>query len=247
MEISKEVKDLILSYPSLSLKDGRVVCSLTNHCMVPTIPIITQYVNGNRYKKAKESECYDFEKHQPYIISSNRHPKRLYCTITQMEINKIPKEVEAHVNGKYYKHKLSLKLTRQQNEGDVSDPDLWIPNGKDNDSENENENENDSENQNSENGDDNLDDEIEDNIDENENENENESEDKNSEDEDEEKEDFGFEEVPQDESEVDENSRDSKKKTHKEKGSKTNGVDKKRKNARDSESSKKQRKSKRKS
>lgn len=58
----------------------------------------THAVPGNRYNA-------DFSKYEPLIVAHETNPKLLVCKLTDIELNRIPKEVEAHVNGKRYRNR----------------------------------------------------------------------------------------------------------------------------------------------
>ena len=45
----------------------------------------------------------DYSKYEPFIMPHKTKPKMLYCTLTGTELNRIPKQVEAHVNGKRFR------------------------------------------------------------------------------------------------------------------------------------------------
>lgn len=47
----------------------------------------------------------DFSKYEPFVVAHKKNPKLLFCTLTRIELNRIPKEVEAHVNGKRYRNR----------------------------------------------------------------------------------------------------------------------------------------------
>lgn len=94
-----KVKSLLGEHPSLSLLgNGKVHCSLTNHECPARVESIEQYVNGAKYKKARDWYSHDFSQYEPYLVTSRHNPKRLYCMVTRREVNKIPHEVDVHIN-----------------------------------------------------------------------------------------------------------------------------------------------------
>lgn len=87
----------------------------------------------------------DFSKYEPLIVAHKTNPKLLFCTLTRKELNRIPKQVEAHVNGKRFKNRKAeaegLKQAQRQpmkeeseEEGEESeeegkeedDADFWV-------------------------------------------------------------------------------------------------------------------------
>jgi len=89
-------------------------CIFSGHEVPPKKDDILKYVNGKAFKKYKLWYSQDFAKYEPLIIQSTKHPKKLYCTITKLEINKIPSVVENHINGKKFKSMLQRKNHRDE-------------------------------------------------------------------------------------------------------------------------------------
>lgn len=97
------VAELLQQYPQLSLQpNNKIRCSLTKHEMKPNAKEIQQYIQGEKFKKAMEWYTYDYTKFLPEIVPHKSNPHKLYCTITKQELNKIPKEVEKHIQGKRF-------------------------------------------------------------------------------------------------------------------------------------------------
>lgn len=72
----------------------------------------------------------DFSKYEPLIVPHKTNPKLLYCTLTQMELNRIPQEVERHVNGKRFLNRKQemegLKQSQRAPAGGSSDEEFWV-------------------------------------------------------------------------------------------------------------------------
>lgn len=82
----------------------------------------------------------DFSKYEPQIVAHKTNPKLLFCTLTRKELNRIPKQVEAHVNGKRYRNRKAemegLKQAQrlpmreeseeEEEEEDEDDTDFWV-------------------------------------------------------------------------------------------------------------------------
>ncbi|CAN0484385.1 unnamed protein product, partial [Scytosiphon promiscuus] len=90
----------------------------------------------------------DFTKYEPLIVGHKTNPKLLFCTLTRIELNRIPKEVEAHVNGKRFRNRKAemegLKQAQRQpmveeseeeeeeeevDEEEDDDAEFWVPPG----------------------------------------------------------------------------------------------------------------------
>ncbi|RHY86841.1 hypothetical protein DYB35_004588, partial [Aphanomyces astaci] len=95
-----------LEVTSVENKDGakvsRIKCTATGHEMPPRADIVTAHVNSKRFKKATEWYSYDFAQFEPYIVSHRRKPKCLFCNVTGIVLNKIPSEVEKHMQGRKF-------------------------------------------------------------------------------------------------------------------------------------------------
>lgn len=97
------VADLLNKNPHLELNaKNRIVCSLTGHEMPPEAKSILAHIEGKKYKKALEWYSHDYSKYEPYIVSHKSDDKKLFCLLTKQPLNKIPKEVENHFNGKRF-------------------------------------------------------------------------------------------------------------------------------------------------
>jgi hypothetical protein len=93
-------------------------CNFSGHECVPRKEVIEKYINGKAYKKSKEWYSHDFSKYEPFIIPSIKHPKRLYCTITKKDLNKIPFQVERHWNGKKFQRLKTIREERDKKRAD---------------------------------------------------------------------------------------------------------------------------------
>lgn len=72
----------------------------------------------------------DFSKYEPLIVAHKTNPKLLCCTLTQIELNRIPKQVEAHVKGKRFlnrkKEMEGLKQSQRAPMKQESDEEFWV-------------------------------------------------------------------------------------------------------------------------
>ncbi|GLE03839.1 hypothetical protein PINS_up012750 [Pythium insidiosum] len=125
--VDDEVKALLAEHSYLQLvetgdgeqKRVRVRCDLLQHEMLPRKDVIEAYLKSKKFVKAKEWYCYDYSQYEPYIVAHRRKPKCLYCNVTNTVLNRIPAEVEKHVNGKRFKRlKDQVKFETRATEGD---------------------------------------------------------------------------------------------------------------------------------
>lgn len=79
--------------------------------------------NYDRYKA-------DFSQYEPHIVPHKSNPKLLFCKLTQLEINRIPVQVEAHVKGKRFQNrkqeKEGLKESQRLPAKATSDDEFWV-------------------------------------------------------------------------------------------------------------------------
>lgn len=101
-------------------KRVRIRCDLTQHEMLPRKEAIETYLKGKKFQKAKEWYCYDYTQYEPYIVPHRRKDKCLFCNVTDTVLNRIPAEVEKHVNGKKFQRlKEHVKFsTREEKDSD---------------------------------------------------------------------------------------------------------------------------------
>jgi hypothetical protein len=100
---TKSLATLLSENKLLVLTDNnKIKCSLSGHEMPARADIVQQYLNSKKYAKAREWYSKDFSKYEPWIVENKVDPKKLYCTLTNLSLNKIPEEVEKHVTGKRF-------------------------------------------------------------------------------------------------------------------------------------------------
>lgn len=81
--------------------EGKVHCAITGHDIVSAYDAVKQHLASKAYKKA----CWykaDYSKYEPHIVAHKRYPKKLFCTLTRIALNKIPSQLEKHVAGKKF-------------------------------------------------------------------------------------------------------------------------------------------------
>ena len=102
--------------------------------MPPNAAVVLAYLNGKKFKKAKEWYTYDYSEFLPHIVPDKRDSRKLYCRLTKHGLNKIPDEVKKHVNGKRFlrlKEELRIKneekSKKKNGEDDDEDLEIWVP------------------------------------------------------------------------------------------------------------------------
>ncbi|CAN0409236.1 unnamed protein product [Ectocarpus sp. 12 AP-2014] len=136
------VMDLIKQFDFLSIGlTGKIHCALTNRDLPLNSAAVHQHLNSKKLKKEREWYNADFSKYEPFVVAHKTNPKLLFCTLTRMELNRIPKEVEDHVNGKRYRNRKAemegLKQAQRQPLGEDSEEEdeeengaeFWVPTG----------------------------------------------------------------------------------------------------------------------
>jgi len=96
------------------LDNGKIRFTLTNVDVPAKLELLEKYYNGKSLRKARDAaelNSLDFSS-LPHIIPHKHLKNRLYCTLTKKPLNKIAKEITAHINGRLYQHELK-KLNEQ--------------------------------------------------------------------------------------------------------------------------------------
>ena len=105
-------ENLKLSFGEESNTFGpKIINTVSKHEIKATEEELLRYINTKDYKKSLEKwyDDVEFEKYLPHIVPHKGNPKKLVCLLTKKKLNKIPVEVEKHVNGKNFKKKLLEK------------------------------------------------------------------------------------------------------------------------------------------
>jgi hypothetical protein len=99
-QLSGEVASLLSAYSSLTITDtGKVQCRLSGHEMPAKAEAIRTYLDGSAYRRAESRSRVDLDALLPYIVPSRTSPHKLFCKLTQREINYLADEVTAHMTG----------------------------------------------------------------------------------------------------------------------------------------------------
>ena len=80
----------------------KVHCSLTDHDIPATVEAVQAHIKGRRFQRASWM-AHDWSQYQPWLIANRLDDRLLFCTLTRKPVNKIPKDVTAHMNGKRFK------------------------------------------------------------------------------------------------------------------------------------------------
>mmetsp|Transcript_40522 Transcript_40522/g.101811 ORF Transcript_40522/g.101811 Transcript_40522/m.101811 type:complete len:242 (-) Transcript_40522:70-795(-) len=110
---------LVNGNDDLEFKDdgsGKVRVKSTSHEIPPRLQLVKDYINGSKYKKARERASFDFSQYEPYITTREKNNKFLHCTLTGTALPMDPKKIQAHVNCKRYKELLKARQEKEAGE-----------------------------------------------------------------------------------------------------------------------------------
>jgi len=106
----KTLEELVKAVPDLTFSgDARVRCSTTGHEMKADVDVITTYIRGKRYQKARNLKL-SFAKYAPMFVDhpDESKPDMLWCHVTESAIARDVKRVEAHIAAPKYRKDLPL-------------------------------------------------------------------------------------------------------------------------------------------
>jgi hypothetical protein len=81
---------------------NKIKCSYSGHEMPSRADIVQQYLDSKKFAKFKDWYSHDYSQYEPWIIEDKEDQKKLYCTLTNHSLNKIPEEVKKHFSGKKF-------------------------------------------------------------------------------------------------------------------------------------------------
>eukprot|EP00939_MAST-03C_sp_MAST-3C-sp1_P002674 g2674.t1 len=97
-----------------------VKCILTGHEMKPNVEIVKRHLKSKAYRKASWYAA-DYSEYEPYIVAHLKDARKLYCRLTRRQLNKIPIQVKAHVNGKRFQRLKRIATERMEKQGKTFD------------------------------------------------------------------------------------------------------------------------------
>lgn len=74
--------------------------------MAPQLELLKKYASGRKYQHALQWYSHDFSKYKANYIFPGRDSKTMFCQVTKLTLNKIPSEIESHLQGKRYQQAL---------------------------------------------------------------------------------------------------------------------------------------------
>ncbi|MEW5313168.1 MAG: hypothetical protein WDW38_004757 [Sanguina aurantia] len=99
--------------------DGKIHCSLNNHCFPARLDVIGAFVKGPKYQKliTLHNAEISLTKYEPFIIRSKNFPNKLFCTLTIQLLDQSLESIKTHMRGqkfrrardKYLEDKAELK------------------------------------------------------------------------------------------------------------------------------------------
>ncbi len=99
----------------------RLRCLVTGHEMPRKLAAVKPHFLGRRFKSKvdKWKPDFDYAQYEPHIVPDRSNPKHfLFCRLTHSVLPRLPLVVEAHVNGRKFKHALTVEQTQADQEGE---------------------------------------------------------------------------------------------------------------------------------
>mmetsp|Transcript_27572 Transcript_27572/g.36163 ORF Transcript_27572/g.36163 Transcript_27572/m.36163 type:complete len:301 (+) Transcript_27572:202-1104(+) len=114
----------------------KVHCNVTGHDLPLQVDQIKKHMTSKKFLKQRDWYSYDYREYEPYIKPHRFDSRKLYCIVTQRTLNKIPKEVKAHFEGRKFrlrrqewearkKEREAEKEKRKQQQEEGAD--FWMP------------------------------------------------------------------------------------------------------------------------
>lgn len=120
-EIMDAIETLVSSEEHLTFVTASCVkCILTGHEMKPNVEIVKRHLKSKAYRKASWYAA-DYSEYEPYIVAHLKDARKLYCRLTRRQLNKIPIQVKAHVNGKRFQRLKRIATERMEKQGKTFD------------------------------------------------------------------------------------------------------------------------------
>ncbi len=97
----------------------RIKCLVTGHEMSRKLAAVRAHFDGRRFKAKADKwvPAFDYTQYEPHIIPDRSNPKHfLFCRLTQSTLMRLPRVVEAHVQGRRYRHTLEQQQRADEDE-----------------------------------------------------------------------------------------------------------------------------------
>lgn len=99
---------LLSQHSFLTLNErGKVHCAITNHDMPARADTVRAHLAGKKFAKARDwyvPANDSLDKYGPWVVAHKSNPKKAFCRLTGLTLNRIPEEIEAHMSGRRFKY-----------------------------------------------------------------------------------------------------------------------------------------------
>lgn len=106
-DLPDDLRSFLQKHPCFELTESKKIrCSLNAHEFPCNLAELQRFIAGNKYKKLRAQDEFNYSQYQPHIVSSTKQPDHLFCKLTLRHINRVPQHVLRHVTGRRYRRAL---------------------------------------------------------------------------------------------------------------------------------------------
>lgn len=106
-DLPEDLRSFLQKHPCFQLTDSKKIrCGLNAHEFPCSLAELQLFTAGNKYKKLRAQDEFDYSQYEPHIVRSTKQPDHLFCKLTLRHINRVPQHVVRHASGRRYRRAL---------------------------------------------------------------------------------------------------------------------------------------------
>uniref|UniRef100_A0A8C7YSI1 Surfeit 2 n=1 Tax=Oryzias sinensis TaxID=183150 RepID=A0A8C7YSI1_9TELE len=107
-DLPADLRAFLVTQPFFELTDNKKIkCTLNGHELPCNLTELQNFTEGKKYKKLSSRAEFNYSQYEPHIIPSTKQPNQLFCKLTLRHLNREPRHVLIHINGKRFKKALA--------------------------------------------------------------------------------------------------------------------------------------------